>query len=89
MDNSTGDFGRMRSTEYAMGQVMRSVPKARTIREAINVANPSSILTAIAAALDRLSRWIGRSQAEAAKAQQPEIDAMDAEIQGMEGAKKP
>ena len=57
----------------------------RTIREAINVANPSSILTAIAAALDRLSKWIGRSQAEAAKAQQPEIDRMDAEIQGMHG----
>ena len=53
------------------------------------MANPSSILTAIAAVLDRLSKWIGRSQAEAAKAQQPEIDRMDAEIQGMEGAKKP
>ena len=44
--------------------------------------SPTEILTAIAAALDRLSKWIGRSQAEAAKAQQPEIDAMDAEIQG-------
>lgn len=58
-------------------------PRDRTIREAINVANPSSILTAIAAALDRISKWIGRSQAELAKQQQPEIDAMDAEIQGI------
>ena len=43
---------------------------------------PTEILTAIAAALDRLSKWFGHSQAEAAKAQQPEIDRMDAEIQG-------
>jgi len=46
---------------------------------------PTEVLTAIAAALDRLSKWIGRSQAEQAKQQQPEIDAMDAKIQGMEG----
>ncbi len=46
--------------------------------------SPTEILTALVAALDRLSKWIGRSQAEQAKAQQPEIDAMDAEIQGME-----
>ena len=59
-------------------------PRDRTIREAINVANPSSILTAIAAALDRLSKWFGHSQAEQAKQQQPEIDRMDAEIQGLE-----
>ncbi len=53
------------------------------------MSNPAAgILTAIAAALDRLSKWIGRSQAEQAKQQQPEIDRMDAEIQGMEGAKK-
>ena len=45
--------------------------------------SPAEVLTAIAAALDRLSKWIGRSQAEAAKAQQPEIDRMDAEIQGI------
>jgi len=44
--------------------------------------SPAKVLTAIVAALDRLSKWIGRSQAEQAKAQQPEIDAMDAEIQG-------
>jgi len=44
--------------------------------------SPTKILTALAAALDRLSKWIGRSQAEQAKQQQPEIDAMDAEIQG-------
>ena len=43
---------------------------------------PTEILTALTAALDRLSKWIGRSQAETAKAQQPEIDRMDAEIQG-------
>jgi len=45
--------------------------------------SPAEVLTAIAAALDRFSKWIGRSQAEAAKAQQPEIDAMDAKIQGI------
>ena len=47
--------------------------------------SPTEVLTAIASAFDRLSKWIGRSQAEAAKAQQPEIDRMDAEIQGMQG----
>ena len=47
--------------------------------------SPTQILTALASVLDRLSKWIGHSQAEAAKAQQPEIDAMDAEIQGMQG----
>ena len=46
---------------------------------------PTEILTAIAAALDRLSKWIGRSQAAQAKQHQPEIDAMDREIQGMQG----
>ena len=46
--------------------------------------SPTEILTAITAAFDRLSKWIGRSQAKQAKAQQPEIDAMDAEIQGLE-----
>ena len=46
--------------------------------------SPAEVLTAIAAALDRLSKWIGRSQAEAAMAQQPEIDRMDAEIQGIQ-----
>ena len=50
--------------------------------------SPTEVLTAIASVLDRLSKWIGRSQAEAAMAQQPGIDAMDREIQGMEGAKK-
>jgi hypothetical protein len=45
--------------------------------------SPTEVLTAIASALDRLSKWIGHSQAEAAKAQQPEIDRMDAEIQGI------
>ena len=51
----------------------------------MKLRNPvPEVLTAIAAALDRLSKWIGRSQAEQAKQQQPEIDRMDAEIQGME-----
>ena len=49
--------------------------------------SPAKVLTAIVAALDRLSKWIGRSQAEQAKQQQPEIDAMDAEISGMKGIK--
>ena len=44
---------------------------------------PTEILTAIAAVLDRLSKWIGRSQAERAKQQQPEIDRMGTEIQGI------
>ena len=44
--------------------------------------SPTQILTALASVLDRLSKWIGRSQAEQAKQQQPEIDRMDAEIQG-------
>ena len=51
--------------------------------------SPTEILAALTAALDRLSKWIGRSQAEQAKQQQPEIDRMDREIQSMEGAKKP
>ena len=45
--------------------------------------SPTEILTALASALDRLSKWIGLSQAERAKQQQPEIDRMDAEIQGI------
>ena len=44
--------------------------------------SPAEILAALTAGLDRLSKWIGRSQAETAKAQQPGIDRMDAEIQG-------
>jgi hypothetical protein len=56
----------------------------------MKLRNPvPEVLTAIADALDRLSKWIGRGQAEKAKQQQPEIDRMDAEIQGMEGTKKP
>ena len=50
----------------------------------MKLRNPvPAALTAIAAALDRLSKWIGRSQAKQAKQQQPEIDRMDAEIQGI------
>ncbi len=51
--------------------------------------SPTEVLTAIAALWNRISSAIGRSQAEEAKQQQPEIDRMDAEIQGMEGTKKP
>ncbi len=53
----------------------------RTIREAINVVNLSSILTTLAALWSRISSAIGRGQAETAREQQSEIDAMDAEIQ--------
>jgi hypothetical protein len=46
--------------------------------------SPAEILTALAALWSRISSAIGRGQAQKAKAQQPEIDAMDREIQGME-----
>ena len=45
--------------------------------------SPAEILTALAALWNRISSAIGRSQAERAKQQQPEIDAMDAQIQGI------
>ena len=45
--------------------------------------SPTEVLTAIAALWNRISSAIGRSQAEEAKQQQPEIDRMDAEIQGI------
>jgi hypothetical protein len=44
--------------------------------------SPTEVLTALAALWSRISSAIGRSQAEQAKQQQPEIDAMDREIQG-------
>lgn len=47
--------------------------------------SPTEILTALAALWNRISSAIGRKQADAAKAQQSEIDAMDAEIQGLTG----
>lgn len=50
--------------------------------------SPTEILTALAALWSRISSAIGRKQAEAAKAQQPEIDAMDRDIQGMKGDKQ-
>jgi hypothetical protein len=51
----------------------------------VKLRNPvPEILTALAALWSRLSGAIGRSQADSAKQQQPEIDAMDREIQGME-----
>lgn len=49
--------------------------------------SPAEILTTLATLWSRISSAIGRSQAEKAKAQQPEIDAMDAEIQAMKGNK--
>ena len=51
--------------------------------------SPTEILTALAAALDRLSNWLGRSQAEQAAEQDKEIQAMDKEIQAMKGTEKP
>ena len=88
MDNSTGDFGRMRSTEYAMGQVMRSVPKARTIHAETVVINPApAIITALSDVWDRINTWLGRSQAEQAKAQDDEIQRMAKELH--ERAKEP
>jgi hypothetical protein len=51
----------------------------------VKLRNPvPEILTALAALWSRLSGAIGRWQAEAARKQQSEIDAMDREIQGME-----
>ena len=47
--------------------------------------SPAEILTALADLWNRISRAIGRKQAETAKAQQSEIDAMDREIQAMKG----
>lgn len=82
MDNSTGDFGRMRSTEYAMGQVMRSVPKARTIHEETVVINPApAIITALSDVWDRINAWLGRSQAEQAQKQDDEVQRMNRELQ--------
>lgn len=50
----------------------------------MKLRNPvPAALTAIAALWNRISSAIGRSQAERAKQQQPEIDRMDAEIQGI------
>ncbi len=49
--------------------------------------SPTEIIAALAALWSRISSAIGRKQAEAAREQQSEIDAMDAEIQGMRGDK--
>lgn len=49
--------------------------------------SPAAILTALVSVWERFSAWFGRREAEQAKAQQPQIDAMDAEIQGMKGDK--
>ena len=54
----------------------------------MKLRNPvPEVLTALAALWSRISSAIGGKQAEAAKAQQKEIDAMDREIQGMKGDK--
>ena len=54
----------------------------------MKLRNPvPEVLTALAALWSRISSAIGRKQAEAAREQQSEIDAMDAEIQGMRGDK--
>lgn len=50
--------------------------------------NPTpAIITALSSLWDRINQWLGRSQAEQAKQQQTEIDAMDEEIQAMKGDK--
>ena len=49
--------------------------------------SPTEILAALVALWSRISSAVGRKQAEAAREQQSEIDAMDAEIQGI--AKEP
>ena len=49
--------------------------------------SPAAILTALASAWERISAWFGRSQAEQAKQQQAELDAMGKEIQAMKGDK--
>ena len=50
--------------------------------------SPTEILTALAALWSRISSAIGRGQAEQAREQQSEIDAMDAKIQAMKGDKQ-
>lgn len=46
------------------------------------MTNPApAILTTIASLWDRLSRWIGGSEAEQAEKQQAEMERMDREIQ--------
>ncbi len=65
-----------------MGQVMRSALKARTIHAVTVVINPApAIITALSSVLDRINQWLGRSQAEQAKAQDAEIQRMNRELQ--------
>ena len=49
--------------------------------------SPADVITALAALWNRISSAIGRGQAEQAKQQQTDIDAMDEEIQAMKGDK--
>lgn len=54
----------------------------------MKLRNPvPEVITALASAWERISAWFGRSQAEQAKQQQREIDALDKEIQAMKGTK--
>ena len=50
--------------------------------------SPTEIIAALAALWSRISSAIGRGQAEKAREQQSDIDAMDAEIQAMKGDKQ-
>ncbi len=44
--------------------------------------NPApAIITALSSLWDRMNTWLGHSQAEQAKAQDPEIQRMDRELQ--------
>jgi len=46
------------------------------------VKNPApAIITALSAVWDRINSWLGRSQAELAKAQDDEIQRMNRELQ--------
>lgn len=46
-----------------------------------------AIITALSSVLDRINAWLGRSQADQAKAQDAEIQRMNRELQ--ERAKEP
>ena len=55
----------------------------------MKLRNPvPEVLTALAALWSRISSAIGHSQAEQAKQQQTELDALDREIQAMKGDKQ-
>ena len=62
-------------------------PGKQLLGKGVMRSSPAEILTALAALWSRISSAIGRGQAEQAKQQQTEIDAMDKEIQAMKGDK--